>query len=126
MEHDTRFYVSNELLRKLLLYPVDHYAIETMKLSEAKSSMKGYSTVNITSNTLKDTLKDTKYALLPVFMVNVKYKNKYYLFGMNGQTGEFVGNMPVDKLKAVIYTLSIFIIVMGLVILISYLIGGRV
>ena len=38
MEHDTRFYVSNELLRKLLLYPVDHYAIETMKLSEAKSS----------------------------------------------------------------------------------------
>lgn len=95
-------------------------------ISEAKSSMRGYSTVNITSNTLKDTLKDTNYALLPVFMVNVKYKNKYYLFGMNGQTGEFVGNMPVDKLKAVIYTLSIFIIVMGLVILISYLIGGRV
>lgn len=93
-------------------------------INEAKSSMNGYTTVNITGNSLKDSLNDTKYALLPVFMVNVKYKDKYYLFAMNGQTGEFVGNMPLDKGKTVIYTILIFIFVAGLVILISYLLGG--
>lgn len=96
-------------------------------LDEAKSSMKGYSTINITGNTLKDNLKKTQYALLPVFMVNVKYKDKYYLFAMNGQTGEFVGNMPISASKAFIYTISIFAGVIAIVLLISlviFLLGG--
>jgi len=93
-------------------------------INEAKSSMRGYSTVNVTGNTLKDTLNNTKYALLPVFMVNVKYKDKYYLFAMNGQTGEFVGNMPVDKFKAFLYTVFIFASIAALIILISFLIFG--
>ena len=96
-------------------------------LTEAKSSIIGYSSVNVTGNTLKDSLNDTKYALLPVFMVNVKYKDKYYLFAMNGQTGEFVGNMPISVPKAFVYTISIFLGVAILVIIISlviFLIGG--
>ena len=91
-------------------------------ISEAKNSMHGYSTINVTGNSLKDTVDATKYALLPVFMVNVKYKNKYYLFAMNGQTGEFVGNMPISALKAFVYTISLFLIVALLVILISFLV----
>ena len=42
-------------------------------------------------------------------MVNVKYKNKYYLFAMNGQTGEFIGNMPIDKKKVWIYGIKMFL-----------------
>ena len=90
-------------------------------ISEAKNSMKGYSTINITGNTLKDNINDTKYALLPVFMVNVKYKDKYYLFAMNGQTGEFIGNMPISKGKAFVFAISMFAIVVLIVILISLL-----
>ena len=91
-------------------------------IAEAKSSMSGYSSVNVTGNTLKDTLNDTKYALLPVFMVNVKYKDKYYLFAMNGQTGEFVGNMPISAGRVIIYTVSILVIVAAIIILVSLII----
>ena len=96
-------------------------------LSEAKSSMKGYSSVSITGNTLKDKLDGTQYALLPVFMVNVKYKDKYYLFAMNGQTGEFVGNMPISAGRVIAYTLSIFAGIVALIIIASlviFLLGG--
>ena len=38
-----------------------------------------------------------KYALLPVWMLNTKYKDQIYTFAMNGQTGKFIGNLPMDK-----------------------------
>ena len=58
---------------------------------------------------------------------NVKYKDKFYTFAMNGQTGEFVGNIPVDKKKALKYGILTFVITFALVLLISYLfyIGGH-
>lgn len=37
-----------------------------------------------------------KYALLPVWMLSTKYKDKNYLFAMNGQTGKLVGNLPIS------------------------------
>lgn len=48
------------------------------------------------------TLKQGKitYALLPVWILNTVYKGKTYTFAMNGQTGKFVGNLPMDKQKA--------------------------
>lgn len=41
----------------------------------------------------------SEYVLLPVWMLNVNFKGKMYTFAMNGQTGKFVGNIPVDKKK---------------------------
>ena len=55
-------------------------------------------------------------------MVNVKYKDKMYLFAMNGQTGEFIGDIPVDKNKAILYGIITFVITVILVIVISFLI----
>lgn len=40
-----------------------------------------------------------KYALYPVWMLTTTYKGEKYTFAMNGQTGKFVGNLPVDKGK---------------------------
>ena len=39
----------------------------------------------------------THYALFPVWLLSTTWKGNHYLFGMNGQTGKFVGNLPVDK-----------------------------
>ncbi|MDR1640036.1 MAG: hypothetical protein LBT59_10105 [Clostridiales bacterium] len=36
-----------------------------------------------------------KYALLPVWLLNAKYGGKIYSFAMNGQTGKFIGELPV-------------------------------
>ena len=99
-------------------------------LNSARDEMKRDMDGTSIKTTIKDTLTSqklsTKYALLPVWMINVKYKDKYYTFAMNGQTGEFVGNIPVDKKKAFKYGILTFVITFALVILISYLlyIGG--
>lgn len=36
-----------------------------------------------------------KYVLLPVWMLHTKYKDKTYVFAMNGQTGKMTGTFPV-------------------------------
>lgn len=38
-----------------------------------------------------------KYALYPVWILNTTWKGENYLFAMNGQTGKFVGDLPLDK-----------------------------
>ena len=76
----------------------------------------------ITNSTLAPKVIKSEYALLPVFMVNIKYKDKFYTFAMNGQTGEFVGNIPLDKKKAVIYSTSLLAGIFALIMLISYIV----
>ena len=38
-----------------------------------------------------------KYVLCPVWILNTTWKGEKYVFAMNGQTGKFVGNLPLDK-----------------------------
>ena len=38
-----------------------------------------------------------KYALLPVWLLTTNWNGERYTFAMNGQTGKFVGNLPMDK-----------------------------
>lgn len=49
-------------------------------------------------------IKSRDYALLPSWLLYTKYEDKNYLFAMNGQTGKFIGNLPIDKVKLAIYT----------------------
>lgn len=37
------------------------------------------------------------YALYPVWILNTTWEGKKYTFAMNGQTGKFVGDLPLDK-----------------------------
>ncbi|MBQ4348068.1 MAG: hypothetical protein IJC79_00435 [Clostridia bacterium] len=37
------------------------------------------------------------YALYPVWILNTTWNGKKYTFAMNGQTGKFVGDLPLDK-----------------------------
>ncbi len=80
-----------------------------------------YSSKTVTNNTLKPTENSTEYALLPVWMVNVKYGDKSYIFAMNAQTGKFIGNIPLDKKKAFRYAILIFAITCFIVIGIVWL-----
>lgn len=49
------------------------------------------------------------YALLPVWILNTRYRDKNYTFAMNGQTGKFIGNLPVDRGKAIRIGASVFV-----------------
>jgi len=85
-----------------------------------------YSSKIITTDKLNITEKNKSYALLPVWMVNVKYNNKMHTFAMNGQTGEFIGNIPLDKGRTILYAILIFALSLLVCIAITYLafIGG--
>ena len=45
--------------------------------------------------------KDSKfsYAMAPVWIVTTRFEDKPYTFMMNGQTGKFVGRLPIDNGK---------------------------
>lgn len=79
-------------------------------IDEMKKDIKGYNTVIPVNNSI--TLNNVKnsYVLLPVWMLNIKYKDKIYTFAMNGQTGKMVGNIPIDKKKAVLFWILIFVV----------------
>ena len=59
--------------------------------------MQGYHTVipEYSSVSLQNGV--AKYALYPVWLLNTTWNGQKYTFAMNGQTGKFVGDLPVDK-----------------------------
>ena len=92
-----------------------------------RDDAKLYASKKIVSDKLETKETNRDYAMLPVWMVNVKYKNKMHIFAMNAQTGKFIGNIPLDKGKTILYTIITFTISMIICIVISYLIfkGGN-
>jgi predicted RNA-binding Zn-ribbon protein involved in translation (DUF1610 family)/ribosomal protein L37AE/L43A len=95
---------------------------------ELEKTIHGYTTEIVVQKNFTSKELNKEYAMLPVWMVNVKYKNKDYIFAMNGQTGEFIGNIPLDITKTIIYTIVIFIVTFLICLLVSYLIylfGGN-
>jgi len=76
-------------------------------------------TKRIEQNTIQAKETKREYVLLPVYMVNVKYQGKMYPFAMNGQTGEFIGDIPIDNKKLWMYRIGIFFGVLIGIILIS-------
>ncbi len=48
------------------------------------------------------------YALYPVYLLSTTYEGQKFTFAMNGQTGKFVGDLPVDKTKKRITFAGIF------------------
>ena len=80
----------------------------------------------VESNNLNIANTGTDYILLPVWMMNIDYKGKKYTFAMNGQTGEIVGNIPIDKKKTFIIFVSIFVLTFIISVVISILMGAQI
>lgn len=75
-------------------------ANERIKNSTADAFAKttgGYSTVRPERTYIKTKSGRVRYALLPVWLMTTQWKGQRYVFAMNGQSGKFVGNLPMDK-----------------------------
>ena len=66
-------------------------------IAAVQSTAIGYETCIPESSNVKIRRGDVKYALLPVWMLTTRWKDKNYLFAMNGQTGKLIGDLPTDK-----------------------------
>ncbi len=64
-----------------------------------RNTIHGYDSVVTEGSSVQCSHGKNKYALYPVWILNTTWNGEKYTFAMNGQTGKFVGNLPVDKVK---------------------------
>ena len=69
----------------------------------------GHQTNTMVHNAMAIVPKYCHYIMLPVWMVNIQYKNKNYTFAMNGQTGKIVGNIPIGVRETIMWSIIVFI-----------------
>ena len=62
-----------------------------------ESTVHGYSTLRTEYSNIRLNNGQAKYALYPVWILNTTWRDQKYTFAMNGQTGKFVGDLPLDK-----------------------------
>ena len=71
------------------------------------TTVTGYDTVTPEHSSVQLHGGTSKYALYPVWLLNTTWKGQQYTFAMNGQTGKFVGDLPVDKGAAKLWTVGL-------------------
>lgn len=64
-----------------------------------------------------------KYALYPVYILNTTWNKNKYIFAMNGQTGKFVGDLPVSKKKFAAFFAGLTLGYGAVISLLAYLLG---
>ena len=64
------------------------------------------------------------YALLPVWLLNVKWNGGDYLFAVNGQTGKICGQLPVSKGKAWAFFAKLAIPLSILAVILAHIVVG--
>ena len=57
----------------------------------------GYTSVVKESGNVSLSNSKASYALYPAWVLTTSWEGNNYIFAMNGQTGKFVGNLPVDN-----------------------------
>lgn len=62
-----------------------------------RSTVSGYATLETDNSYVRLKNSKAKYTLCPVWLLNTTWNGQKYTFAMNGQTGRFVGDLPVDK-----------------------------
>ncbi len=71
--------------------------IKNSSVEKLRETVRGYDTVTNETNSVQLKNGSVKYAMYPVWLLNAKWNDQTFLFAMNGQTGKFVGNLPLDK-----------------------------
>ncbi len=107
-------YLSGYLADK---YDVDATACQPRANERIKTSMQdmlretvqGYTTCMPEDCRVRLGRGKTQYALLPVWVLNTRYRDKIYTFAMNGQSGKMIGDLPIDIAKSLLYSGSLFL-----------------
>lgn len=71
--------------------------IKTSVQNAFSSTTTGYLSTGMRRGDIRVKKSKAKYAFYPVWILNTTWRGKKYTFAMNGQTGKFVGDLPIDK-----------------------------
>ena len=61
------------------------------------ATVQGYATVTPTATSIRLNNGRARYALLPVWILNTQWTGQKFTFAITGQTGQIVGDLPVDQ-----------------------------
>ena len=98
--------------------------VETTCLDVIEGTAGNYMETNVTDSSTHINWTDITYALLPVWMLHTRWNGEDYLFAMNGQTGKFIGDLPVDNGKARKRFLMLFLPLMVIIAAIIFFVFG--
>lgn len=99
-----------------------HQRIESTSRMLLRDTVAGYTNVSPGSCSVSVRSERADYAMLPVWILNTKYKGETYHLAMNGQTGKMVGRLPMSKGRLAAW----FGGVSGVLFAVSMLIGGLI
>lgn len=91
--------------------PVAKNRVNSATRNIIRDSVSGYSVVKEKDSKTVYNKTSMEYALLPIWMITYSFKNKNYIFAINGQTGKLFGSLPVSRARIFILFLIVFIIV---------------
>lgn len=89
-------------------FPRAEKRIKTSTENAFRGTVMGYDTVTTRVSSVMPFSAAYKYAMLPVWVMTAKYKDKVYKFAVNGQNGIVAGDLPCDKGKLNLYRLGWF------------------
>ncbi len=122
MSYLSGFYADKYDVDKAAVFPRIRQRASQASQGLIKSSISGYTGLNVSVEQYNIVNTDWEYMMLPVWFMSYRYKDKTYEFAMNGQTGKLAGTPPLDKGK-----LALFCTAMGAATaLILTLIGGAI
>ncbi|MGI6076925.1 MAG: hypothetical protein ACOYCB_02015 [Fastidiosipilaceae bacterium] len=99
-------------------YEMEKLAVDTAR-NIVRSSIHGYSSVDIKHEEHDLKFDEWLYTLLPVWMLTYQFNNKTYVYALNGVTGRAYGELPLNRGKLMLHTAILI-----LIILIILLLGG--
>ena len=73
-----------------------------------QSDVTGYDTCAVRHADVQLRRESAQYALMPVWLLSTVWKEKNYLFAMNGQTGKLIGDLPVSGGKLAAWFAGLF------------------
>ncbi|MDO5327524.1 MAG: hypothetical protein Q4G00_12485 [Clostridia bacterium] len=77
------------------------------------ATVAGYATAVPTNTQIQLQHSQVHQVLMPVWMLNTRWQDQTYTFAMNGQTGQFIGDLPVDKGKFWKWLLGLTLLIGG-------------
>lgn len=95
--------------------------VKSYIVNEGRGTINRYESVNVVGCDVRLLKKSAKYVMLPVWILNFRYKGKEHIFAINGQTGKLVGKRPVSVARCLI---AYFL--MMLAAFVTCLIGGAI
>lgn len=81
--------------------------IRTSVEQALRSTVMGYTSLTLQKCAVDINQSAAREVMMPVWLLNTRFKDKVYTFAMNGQTGRFIGNLPVSLGKALLWFFGI-------------------